>query len=113
MGDHGVIGSVCDCNIKTEVNAPKVEADITGSGNLDIAGETRDVDIRVTGSGNYDGPELKAESAVVKVTGSGDVRLFADGSLKATISGSGDIRYKGNPTIDKHIAGSGTIRKME
>lgn len=100
-------------NIKAEVNTPKIDADITGSGNLNISGETRDVDIRVTGSGNYDGPELKAESAIVKVTGSGDVKLFADASLKATISGSGDVRYKGNPTIDKHIAGSGTIRKMD
>lgn len=98
-------------DITIELKAPKVEVEITGSGNMHIAGETRNIEVEVSGSGNYDGPELKAENAVAKVSGSGDIKLFADEHLKAHINGSGNINYRGNPTVDSHIAGSGTVVK--
>lgn len=99
-------------NITADVNAPAVNASITGSGNMYIKGETRDADIHITGSGNYDSPNLKAENASVKISGSGDANLFADIILKASIAGSGDIKYRGNAAIDKHIAGSGSVVKV-
>jgi hypothetical protein len=100
-------------DIRIDVNAPKVEADITGSGNLHVSGETRNLDVDVTGSGNYDGPGLKAENAVAKISGSGDISLFADNNLKAHINGSGNVKYRGNPTVDSHIAGSGAVVKEQ
>ena len=100
-------------DIRMEVNAPKVEADVTGSGNLHIAGETQNLDINVTGSGNYEGQDLKAENAVAKVSGSGDINLFADSHLKATVNGSGNIKYKGSPNVDSHVAGSGSVAKVQ
>lgn len=99
-------------NINADVNAPEVNAAITGSGNLYLKGETRDADIHVTGSGNYNSPDLKAENAAIKISGSGDANLFADVSLKASISGSGDIKYRGNAAVEKHIAGSGSVIKV-
>jgi hypothetical protein len=96
-------------NITANINAPAVSAGITGSGNMYIKGETRSVDIQVTGSGNYDSPDLKAENASVKILGSGDASLFADGNLNASIAGSGDVKYRGNAKVVKHIAGSGSI----
>lgn len=100
-------------NITANVHAPAVNAGITGSGNMYIKGETKNADISVTGSGNYDSPGLKAESAVVKVSGSGNANLFADADLKASIAGSGDIKYSGNAKVDKEIAGSGSVVKAE
>jgi len=99
-------------NITADINAPAVDADITGSGNLYIKGETRNADISVTGSGNYESPNLKAENAAVKISGSGNASLFADMDLKATITGSGDIKYSGNAEVEKHIAGSGSVIKV-
>ena len=66
---------------------PKLNSHITGSGNLHISGETKDVDVHISGSGNYDGPGLKAENASVHIAGSGDANLFADYKLKASIAG--------------------------
>lgn len=100
-------------NITSDVNAPAVNASITGSGNMYIKGETRNADINVTGSGNYNSPGLKAENAVVKISGSGNANLFADVDLKASVTGSGDIKYSGKASVDKHIAGSGSVVKVE
>ena len=105
----GVTGSG---NIYGNINTPAVNANITGSGNMYLKGETRNVDIQVTGSGNYDSPGLKAENAKVKIMGSGDVNLFADASLNASIAGSGDVKYSGNARVDKSIAGSGSVIKV-
>jgi hypothetical protein len=100
-------------DINIDVNTPKVDADIAGSGNLDIMGETRDVDISIAGSGNYNGIELKAENANIKIAGSGDAMVFADVRMNAKIMGSGNVRYRGNATIDKKIMGSGSIKMAE
>ncbi|MEJ7679455.1 MAG: DUF2807 domain-containing protein [Segetibacter sp.] len=63
----------------------------------------------VTGSGNYDSPNLKAENANVKILGSGDASLFAEVNLEASIAGSGDIKYRGNAAVKKDVAGSGSF----
>lgn len=99
-------------NITANVNSPVVNASITGSGNMYLKGETRNADIEITGSGNYDSPELKAENAAVKISGSGDANLFADNNLKASIIGSGGVKYRGNAAVDKNIAGSGVVTKI-
>jgi hypothetical protein len=96
-----------------DINAPAVNADVTGSGNIDVKGETKDVEVVVNGSGNYKGVDLKAENATIRISGSGNADVFADYSLKANISGSGDIKYKGNANVNKSIAGSGTVIKVE
>jgi hypothetical protein len=96
-----------------DINAPAVDAEVTGSGNIDVKGETKDVELVINGSGNYNGAELKAENATIKILGSGNADVFADYSLKAHISGSGDIKYKGNANVNKRIAGSGSVIKIE
>jgi len=46
------------------------------------------------------------------VAGSGDIRIYCNGVLKARVAGSGDIKYKGNPSKeDTKVAGSGDITK--
>ncbi len=99
-------------SITAFVNAPAVNASITGSGNMYIKGETRNADINITGSGNYESPNLKAENAAVKISGSGDANLFADNNLKASILGSGGIKYSGNAVVAENIAGSGRVTKV-
>ncbi|HEX8331536.1 MAG TPA: head GIN domain-containing protein [Segetibacter sp.] len=100
-------------DIDIDVNTPKVDADIAGSGNLAISGETRNVDVSIAGSGNYNGLELKAENANIKIAGSGDALVFADVKMNAKIMGSGNVKYRGNATIDKKILGSGSIKLVE
>lgn len=99
-------------DVTMDVHAPKIDADIAGSGNINIGGETRDVSVSIAGSGNFDGKELKAENADIKIAGSGDATVFADVNLDAKIMGSGNVSYAGNANIKKKILGGGTVKRI-
>lgn len=100
-------------NIVMEVNTPEVDATINGSGSITLSGETRNEEIQISGIGDFHGDGLKAETAKVKISGSGNARLYADKSLDARIAGIGSVYYKGNPAISQKISGSGSIQKQE
>lgn len=100
-------------DMKMEVNTPSIEAEIAGSGSMTLTGETRDQRIRISGVGDYIGEALKSENAVVKIAGSGNVKLFAAATLDVNIAGVGSVFYKGSPTVKQHVAGSGEVKKLE
>ena len=97
-------------NIKTNVNAPSVKVTGSGSGDITLSGMTKDFDCHMSGSGDIDCGNLKSENAVIHVSGSSDVHVFASVSLKVNVTGSGDVHYSGNPASPEiHITGSGTV----
>lgn len=100
-------------DINLSVNTPKVDANITGNGNIVLEGETKDASINVTGNGDFKAQNLKAENANIKITGMGNVFVFASNVLDIRITGSGDVHYFGNPTINKKITGSGSIKPIQ
>lgn len=100
-------------DITLEVNSPEIEAEIAGSGSITLKGETRDETIRISGVGDYNAEELKAENAVVKIAGSGDVKVFADKTLEVNIAGVGSVYYKGSASVKQKVAGSGEVKKIE
>lgn len=100
-------------NMNLELDAPSVEAKITGSGDIFLSGQTRDIECTSTGSGKIDATALKAENAVVKTLGSGEVHVFASIKLDATVNGSGDITYKGGASVNSKIHGSGTVKAID
>ncbi len=99
-------------DIRLNVNAPYIESHISGSGNIDLSGETKDSKVTITGNGDYKATDLQCENAEVHITGSGNVNVFASVKLEVHITGSGDVYYKGTPSIQQHITGSGTIKQM-
>ena len=64
----------------------------------------------MAGSGDIEAYDLKAETAELKISGSGTIRASVEKELVARISGSGNIKYKGNPRIeDIKVSGSGNV----
>ncbi len=100
-------------DMKLEINTPHIDANISGSGSMTLKGETQDQKIQISGVGDYNADELKSESAVVKIAGSGNVKVFADANLDINIAGVGSVFYKGNATVKQHVAGSGEVKKIE
>ena len=97
-------------DIVLAANAGLIEASVTGSGDVEMSGKTVTLEVGVTGSGDFDGFGLQADDTDAFVSGSGDVKVVANKSLKARVSGSGDIVYKGNPDkSDTKTSGSGDI----
>lgn len=108
--DLGVSGSA---DIRMDVDAPEIDADITGSGNLDLKGKTKIFTGSVSGSGEIRAMELMAEETKVRISGSGNADVYASVSLDVNVAGSGDVRYKGNAKVNSNIAGSGDVKKID
>lgn len=95
------------------VNTPKVKAKIAGVGNLNLKGETQRAEFNIAGSGDCDALELKAETAKVKVAGTGTLKVFASQLLDVNVMGSGNVYYKGDAEVKQKIMGVGSIKRME
>jgi hypothetical protein len=97
----------------SNLNGTTLEADISGSGDIMIAGGVvNSEDLRISGSGSIDLLHLAARSASTNTTGSGEMKLNVSETLNARITGSGSVYYKGNPLVSSHISGSGKVRPM-
>ena len=102
------IGGSGEMNLDIDVN--RVNAKVNGSASLKIIGTATDLEIKVIGSGDFDGGSLIAQNVEANVIGSGNALVVAKSSIKARVYGSGDIKYLGNPsTIDNKVLGSGDI----
>ena len=82
------------------------------TGIIELAGETKDVTVKIAGSGNFKGEKLKAENVETHIAGSGDAKVFADVKLDVHIAGSGSVFYKGNASVTQKIVGSGEVKKL-
>ncbi|MEO8891100.1 MAG: DUF2807 domain-containing protein, partial [Coleofasciculaceae cyanobacterium] len=81
-------------------------------GSLSASGETKEVDITLSGVGSVDAKNLRAVNAKVNSTAIGAVDLYATRQLDIKASGLGEINYYGNPKIvNKQAEGIGKINQ--
>lgn len=97
-------------NIDLSVEAREIYCNISGSGSINLEGKAREGEYVISGSGSIHATDLKLKKAYARVSGSGGIHLDVKDDLEARITGSGNIYYQGNPSIDKRITGSGNIR---
>ena len=101
-------------DIKMEVDAPRLSAQVSGSGSIDLKGQTREVDLDLTGAGHAHCYELLSENTKVEISGAGSAEVFASVKLDATVSGAGNVNYKGNATsVNQHVSGAGSVHKAD
>ncbi|MDR1633190.1 MAG: DUF2807 domain-containing protein [Dysgonamonadaceae bacterium] len=109
------------------------KAHISGSGNLYLRGETntKNFDLKISGSGNVRTDSLLCRNLKVNISGSGNAQLtgaakeatytisgsgnimafeFFTQFLKCKISGSGNIEAHPREKLDASVAGSGSIK---
>ena len=97
-----------EMNLDIDVN--RVNAKVNGSASIKIIGTATDLEIKVIGSGDFDGGSLISQNVEANVTGSGEALVVAKSSIKARVYGSGDIEYLGTPsTSDNKVIGCGDI----
>lgn len=100
-------------DIKMELKAPGVDAELSGAGTITLRGETKDFTVDGSGSTDIKCYELLAENVNVKLSGAGDAQVFASVKLDVKVSGAADIKYKGNPVISQQVSGAGGVKKAE
>lgn len=93
--------------------AETLSIDVNGSGHFIAAGEVDDVNIEISGSGNFQGSDLEAQNVDISISGSGKAEVSAKERLDVNISGSGNVEYSGRPRIDQRITGSGSVQNTD
>ena len=103
----GIYGSG-DARLAVDVSSLALE--VVGSGDIRVSGRAKNLSIDISGSGDVEVPKLKAEKAVIKVNGSGDVSAYVTEDVDVSIAGAGDVTVKGNPKkVKQKINGSGGV----
>jgi hypothetical protein len=92
----------------------RVEARLMGSGHMTLVGTCQELEAKSSGSGSLDARHLRAQSVSVSQTGSGNSTVQARRTVAASVSGSGDIEVEGDPE-QRSITrtGSGSVRFAE
>jgi hypothetical protein len=102
------VGGANLSNIKND----RLEIVVTGVGSFSASGETKEVDITLSGVGSIDAKNLRAVNAKVNSNAVGSVDLYVTGQLDIKSSGIGEINYYGNPKIvNKQAEGIGKINQ--
>ena len=95
------VAGVVDGDV-TGISADQFDADLSGVGDLDLAGTCGSLTVHVSGVGDLDAESLECENVDVSVSGVGDASVYASQSVDASVSGIGSISIYGSPTdVDK------------
>jgi hypothetical protein len=108
--DIGLSGS---CHATLDIDAPKVSADLSGSCSVNLKGQTKDFDIKGSGSMELKCFDLLAENVDLDISGAGDAEVYSSVKLSGSISGSADVRYKGAAQTSIETSGSSSIKKAD
>lgn len=95
------VSGVADADI-SGVKASDFKLDLSGVGEVNIAGACEKLVARVSGVGEVDAQSLQCKAVDVKVAGVGEARVYASESVSAEVSGMGGITVYGAPkTVNK------------
>lgn len=100
-------------NVNLDVNAPGVDASLSGAGTVSLKGQTRDLKLVGSGSSDFNCLDLMAENVTVRISGAGNADVNASVRLDVRVSGAGEVRYKGNAMVDQKVTGAGSVKKIQ
>jgi hypothetical protein len=97
-------------DVKLEVYAKTVEADISSSGDMTLTGEADMLEGDLSSAGDLNAYNFKVREADIDVSSAGNADIYVTERLRARASSAGDINYKGNPKyLDAHTSSAGGI----
>lgn len=95
------VSGVADADV-SGVRSDHFKLDLSGVGEVNVAGECGKLYARVSGVGEVDAQSLQCKVVDVKVAGIGEARVYASESVSAEVSGMGGIMVYGSPkSVDK------------
>lgn len=98
--------------VASNVKSDDFKIDASGAGRLKISGETKTLDVDISGAGEIDAKELRAQRVTIDSSGAAQADVYASEELNADVSGAGNVNFYGNPKIVKEdSSGAGSISK--
>jgi len=101
-------------DIVMDVDAPAINAEVSGAGSVNLKGQTKTFDLTLTGAAKAHCYELLSENTKVEISGAGDADVYASVKLDADVSGAGTVNYKGGAaTGSQQVSGAGSVKKVD
>jgi len=106
-----VFDGVGDANL-FNIKNDRLAIVVTGVGSFSVSGETKELDITLSGVGSVDAKNLRAVNVKVNSNAVGNVDLYVTRQLDINSTGIGEVNYYGNPKIvNKQAEGIGKINQ--
>jgi hypothetical protein len=96
-------------NINMVSNTHRINVTVSGSGEFNLSGTSDEADFDISGSGDIRAIGLLTDSCYARISGSGNIYVSVSDYLDVHISGSGNVYYTGSPVINTNISGSGSV----
>ena len=96
----------------SQIDCHRLDVRISGRGEFSAAGRAEQQQIRISGSGDYQAPDLASQSIRIVISGQGNATLRVQESLDITISGLGQVNYYGHPKLRQVISGMGKSKRL-
>ncbi|HRR09227.1 MAG TPA: head GIN domain-containing protein [Rhodothermales bacterium] len=91
-----------------------LQTKLSGSGDIQFgSGNADSGDLHLSGSGAITARNLQITDGRANLSGSGKIEIWAKRYLDIDLGGSGTIAYRGNPQIAKEVNGSGSVRRLQ
>ncbi len=87
------------------IDSQHFEIEISGVGDIEVAGTCTELEAYVSGVGELDAEDLQCRTVKVRVSGVGEANVYASESVDAAVSGMGDINVYGSPKNVKKRGG--------
>ena len=93
------------------LDARTLSFQISGKGDGQVAGTTKELFLKISGHGEFRGEDLRSELCEVQVSGIGNARIWTVDQLRLAVAGVGKIDYWGTPQVHRRISGAATINE--
>jgi hypothetical protein len=92
-----------------QFKAESLRFSVSGAGDGQFAGSTRELALGISGRGDFRGEQLQSQRCRVTVSGIGTVKVWAEQDLMISVSGIGKVDYWGTPEVTRRSSGMATI----
>lgn len=103
-----LIGGSGDARIH-HLKADTLDARLMSAGDAVLSGEADHQEVRIQGSGSFNGDALAGDDATLALSSSGSAGVNVAETLNVTINGSGSVSYHGDPDLSQQISSSGRV----
>ena len=95
-----------------DMDCGSLETNVSGRGDISLSGHADHQKIRISGSADYNAPNLESLSTQITISGQGNATVRVQDDLDITISGLGQVNYYGQPKIRQVISGLGKSKRL-
>lgn len=98
--------------VASGIKTDAFEIGTSGAGSLKVTGETKKLLIEMSGAGEVDTKDLRAENVSVMSSGAANAEVYASEELRVSASGAGNVDYYGDPkNVSEDVSGAASISK--